>query len=417
VNPGELTATLRFQVAPGPKASLGEVEFQGDSLVPESFIRKKLTFSSGDVYSQEKLERSQEEIFETGLFQYAIIRAQKDSLIKNRLPVLVRVKEQPQWGFEGGVGYGTEDRFRLSAELIKRHFMGGARRLILEAKRSYYLPVSLDARFIQPDVFNQELDLVLNPFFLREREESYEVDRLGAGLTLQKKFSRSLSTFLTYTLERDNLLDKTLPDSISQKAVHNKSGLTLGINKNSTDNIFEPTKGWRLEGYMTLMGLGFRSRYDYLKFDLEARHYEQISPDYILAGKLGVGLIQPFKEDQATPIEDRFLIGGASSLRGWSRNTISPQDENGKAVGGNSMLEASLELRFPVYDIVSGTLFADAGNVWANAMYFDLGNLYYDAGVGIRVQTPIGPIRMDVAFPLTEEAFRSQFYISLGHAF
>ncbi|MFP4547127.1 MAG: outer membrane protein assembly factor BamA [Fidelibacterota bacterium] len=421
VNMPAYEATVRFTIYPGVKAKMGKVIFEGNSLITRSFLKKKLAFEQGDVYSQEALEESQQEIFETGLFNYAIIRTKKDSIRNGSLPILIKVKELPQWSFEGGVGYGTEDRYRISTELLKRHFFGGARKLLLQAKRSYYLPVSLDVKLIQPDLFNREIDLVLNPFFSREREESYEVDRLGTGITLQKKLSPEISSYLTYSLEQANLLDKTLAKSdsilLTDQLIHNKSGITLGISKNSTDNIFEPTKGSRQEGYFTYMGLGFQSKYHYYQLGIETRHYKQVSPGYVLAGRIHTGIINPLQQDQSTPIEDRYLIGGASSLRGWARNTISPRNEEGEAIGGNIMFETSAELRFPIYDILSGTLFIDAGNVWREFEQFDFSDLYYGTGMGLRVATPIGPIRLDVGIPLFQENYNPQFFISLGHAF
>ncbi|MFO8234179.1 MAG: outer membrane protein assembly factor BamA [Bacteroidales bacterium] len=419
VDTAKHSANLSFQVFPGKKSTFGHVTFQGDSLVSEHFLRQKLHFKTGELYSQEKLDKSQEVIFETGLFNYVVIRGQKDSVINGKMPVLIRLNELPQWSFKGGVGYGTEDRFRVSSELIKRQFLGGARKLILEAKRSYFLPVSVDAKFIQPNLFNKELDFVLNPFFIREREKSYEVDRLGTGLTLQKNFTQTLSAFLTYSMEHDYLIDKTLSDTLNLKdrRTYNKSGITIGVNKNSTDNIFEPTKGWKIDGYYTYMGLGFQSEYRYYKIALETRHYKKVSRGYVFAGKLHGGIIEPLEKGGETPLEDRFLIGGGSSLRGWSRHSLSPKNKEGKAIGGNTMLEGSLELRFPVYDILSGAVFVDAGNVWKNPMHFDLNDLYYDAGLGLRVKTPIGPVRLDMAYPVFNEKSKGQFYISLGHAF
>lgn len=413
------SVNLTFQVYPEKRTTFGHATFQGDSVVSEHFLRKKLHFKSGEVYSQEKLDKSQEAIFGTGLFNYVVIRALKDSLKNNKMPVLIRLSELPQWSFKGGVGYGTEDRFRVSSELIKRQFLGGARKLILEAKRSYFLPFSIETKFIQPNLFNKEVDFILNPFFLREREDSYEVDRLGTGLTFQKNITRTLSSYLTYSMEHDNLLDKTLADTVNLKdrRTYNKSGITIGINKNSTDNIFDPTKGWRIDGYFTYMGLGFQSEYRYYKIALETRHYKKIRPGYVLAGKLHGGIMEPLEKEGVTPLEDRFLIGGASSLRGWSRHSLSPKNEEGKAIGGNTMIESSLELRFPIYDILSGTVFMDAGNVWRNPMHFDLDDLYYNAGTGLRIKTPIGPVRMDLAFPVFNKTSKGQFFISLGHAF
>jgi outer membrane protein insertion porin family len=86
-------------------------------------------------------------------------------------------------------------------------------------------------------------------------------------------------------------------------------------------------------------------------------------------------------------------------------------------IGGNSVLEGSAEVRFPVYEIFGGAAFMDFGNVWPKAFNYNLERLKYDVGLGVRVKTPIGPIRLDLATPVFENKFRTQFFISIGQAF
>jgi outer membrane translocation and assembly module TamA len=81
------------------------------------------------------------------------------------------------------------------------------------------------------------------------------------------------------------------------------------------------------------------------------------------------------------------------------------------------MLEAGVELRFPVYDILHGAVFADAGNVWSPSYRYSLSDIHYDAGVGLRVKTPIGPVRLDFATPVINDKAGLQFFISVGNAF
>jgi outer membrane protein insertion porin family len=144
--------------------------------------------------------------------------------------------------------------------------------------------------------------------------------------------------------------------------------------------------------------------------------YLPLDQGWTAAGRIRAGFIKP-RGDEASPIEDRFLLGGASSLRGWGRHQISPVNEEGRAIGGNSMLETNVELRFPIYDIFSGVAFFEAGNVWRNAFTWSLADLKYDVGTGLRVSTPVGPVRLDVAAPLFEKQARPMLFISIGHAF
>jgi len=410
---------IHYEINPQEKAYFGETTIEGDSIVEERFVRKQLKFTPGEIYSQEKIEQTQQKLFNTDIFSYVVIRPQKDQVKQQNIPIYIELEELSPWSLEAGLGYGTEDRLRVSARLTKLHFLGGARKFIFTGKRSHFYPLSLETKLIQPNLLTDNLNLILNPFYISENEISYRVERLGSGLTLQQIFSRNTTGYFMYSLERNFLENKTEIDSISgkiRKDIHNKSGITVGINRNTTDNPFSPTKGWKINGNFTLMGIGFKSKYDYYKGEIGINRYYQLDKDWVLAGRLDAGFIKPF-DGSETPIEDRFLIGGASSLRGWGRHQIAPKNEQGKLIGGNSMLEGSLELRFPVYDIFSGVTFMDAGNVWDDAFDYDLEQLRYNAGLGLRVNTPIGPVRLDFATPVFENRFRLQFFVSIGHAF
>jgi len=420
VLPDEKQVDVAFELEPGLPANFGEVNISGDSLVSESFIREKLTFSPGEKYSANKLDSTQTKLFSTDLFRYVVVRGQKDSIRNGRIPIRIEVSELPTWSLETGAGYGSEDRFRASVNLTKLRFLGGARRLIFEGKHSYFLPISVEAKFIQPGMLGDRLDLVVNPFFIRENEESYTVDRLGGGLTLQQDFSESTSGYLMYSLERDFLQDLTITEFLAREEqgdlIRNKSGVTVGFSTNTTDKLIAPTSGSKFNGHFTYMGLGFQSIFHYYKSEISLVRYLPLDDDWTAAGRIRAGFIKP-RGNEASPIEDRFLLGGASSLRGWGRHQISPVNEEGQAIGGNSMLETNLELRFPIYDIFSGVTFFEAGNVWRNAFTWSIADLKYDVGAGLRVRTPVGPVRLDIATPLFEKKMRPMFFISIGHAF
>jgi outer membrane protein assembly factor BamA len=250
-----------------------------------------------------------------------------------------------------------------------------------------------------------------------QHEYSYNIKRLGAGITLQRKLSDESATFLTYSVENDrlNISDQFSSDLSKTESLHNKSGFTAGYSINTTKNVFEPNDGWKWNASLTYMGIGFNSKYHYLKMTVDGRNYLQFMGNWVLASRVNLGFIEPLQGDLQTPLEDRFLLGGASSLRGWGRNAIALISKDGLLVGGNYMAEANLEIRIPIYDIFSGVVFADAGNIWNSAL--DLPVLRLDTGMGLRAKSPIGPIRLDVGFPIGENKFKPQFFIMIGHAF
>jgi outer membrane protein insertion porin family len=412
-----LFCDVTFNIKTGSKSYFGNVFINGDTLIPEKFIRKYLLFSEGDLFSQKKIDKTQQDIFGTDLFRYVVMTPVKDSIQNDRIPVGILLKELPRWQLETGVGYGTEDRLRLAAQVTKLNFLGGARRLIVNAKTSYFLPFSFDIRFVQPDILFPKLDMVLNPFISREREISYTIDRMGSIVSLLYRLSRNLDARVSYTFERDRIRELSDIQLDPSELKHNKSVISSGINVNSSDDPFYPKKGYRLKADVSFAGLGSVSAVHYYKLDFSLVNYFAVDNEVTLATKISSGVIQAVGKSLLTPVEERYYLGGASSLRGWGRHRISPVTESGFATGGNTMAEGSIELRFPVYDILQGGVFADAGNVWSAAYHYDLLLLHYDAGFGLRVKTPIGPVRLDLATPVINDRFNLQFFISVGYAF
>jgi outer membrane protein insertion porin family/translocation and assembly module TamA len=127
------------------------------------------------------------------------------------------------------------------------------------------------------------------------------------------------------------------------------------------------------------------------------------------------------------PFYKRYFLGGASSIRGWGRYEVSPLSGFGFPIGGFSTLEGSSEIRFPVWGNLGGIAFIDYGNVWSGAWEFDVKDLRYAAGPGLRYVTPIGPIRVDVGFQLNpidgllvngaEQKRPLRIHFSIGQAF
>ena len=421
ISPDTGLAKISFVMNPGPLSLFGGVTISGDSLVPRRYILQQVTFKEGDLFSSRALNITQQRLSSLDLFRFVTIRAQTDSMDDNRIPVSIRVSELQRWAIKAGAGYGAEDRLRLSVNITRRNIFGGARKLIFQAKHSYFDPIALDLKFIQPNFPLYRVDLALNPYFNMERERSFEVQRLGAGLTFQHTFAGRSSAWLTWNFERSRLTDLTKEKSLIDEAMmprnHSKTGMTLGTAIDKSNDLFDPTRGWKFTGFVTVTGVGLKSDYTYYKMFADASRYMPVAPRTTLAARIRGGVIQPYGKQDVTPIEDRFLAGGASSLRGWARNAISPVDEFGNQTGGNSLLEGNLELRFPVYEIIGGALFMDAGNVWKQPFGHSLSGLYYNAGGGIRIKTPIGPGRIDVAFPLSTGKFSTQIFVTIGHAF
>jgi outer membrane protein insertion porin family len=235
---------------------------------------------------------------------------------------------------------------------------------------------------------------------------------------MQNQLSRIYNLGVTYTYEVVNLDTTSVGDADIQPdltSLYNKSSVTMGLSQTTTNDLFSPTKGFNNGLTFKVSGVG-PSTYNYTKLMLDVRHFLQI-PRAVLATRLKVGQINSADKSGFIPVEDRFYAGGANSVRGWARHELGPEDEHGKPLGGNSLIEGSLELRIPVMGSFNSALFWDFGNVWAKDFSKTVDELRHALGAGIRFHTPIGPVRFDIATPVLDQDTHIRWHLTLGQAF
>ncbi len=408
-----------FNINTGAKSFFGNITVKSEK-IPSQYIKKQISFSSGDKFSQNELGQSQQQVYELGVFQYVSVNALLDSTTNNQIPVSINVKESARFRTKTGIGYGKEDQVRLFAEVRKIGFLGSVRRITLNAKHSYLEPYNLNLKWVHPAFVWKRTSLTIEPFIRKEREPAYRIRRTGISSSIHKNVSSDIDIFMNYSLEQAKLFTNSLTkeELLANRdiSLYNKSGVTLGITRDTSFPLFTPNSGSYLSATYTISGLGFNSSFHYHRFLAEAHFFREITESTVLAIKTKWGVIETWQNSIA-PIEERFFIGGSSSVRGWARSELGPKSTQGKPLGGNSYVENSIELRFPVWSRLSGVIFMDFGNVWTSSLYFDINDLHYSPGLGIRLHTPIGPIRFDVASPIFDDKTTFEYHLSVGHAF
>ncbi len=420
VDESNLTATVQWRIRPGPRCRFGSVDVTGNERVPSDLIARRLVINEGDIYSRRALEESQRRIYGLSLFHIVTVSARLTSDRDTLIPVEVLVAEAPQLSSKIGFGYGREEKFRVYSDSYYLGFLGGARRLNLYAKHSSLEPYHVSLKLIQPAFLTSFTSLELQPFVLRQEEPAFTENRYGGNITLLHELSRYMHASVTYTFEHVSL-DTTsvadLPEFTSQlRDAYNKSSLLPGITFDNSSPVFSPARGFYIAAAAKVSGLGLGSDYHFTRLLFDARRY-QPALGMVLAGRIKVGGIRSNDDHEFVPFEDRFYAGGSASVRGWARAGLGPTADDGTPLGGYSLFEGSVAIRFPIWGIVSGAMFSDFGNVWTESYSFPLDDLRYSAGFGIRVSTPIGPVRLDVARPIFDDETTWQFHISVGEAF
>lgn len=421
LSPEDRLTSISYTVTPGPVCFFGETSLSGSKHVKESFLRRQLEYKEGERYNKFLLDETRENLYRLQLFRIVSVVPESDAKSKKSpIPVKIYLEEASRVSTRFGLGYGTEDKFRTFIDLNYLSFLNTASRLNLYLKHSALEPYYASLKWIFPQFPVHRSTISFNPFISRNSEPGYETRSYGLNIPISYVFSNRLSSSLTYYLEDVKQQieegDTEFPDREEEDFPYLKSGILLSTIFNSSSPRFSATRGINLMLGFKLNGYFLGSDFDYTRLWVDFRNYHQIRK-LTLAFRLMAGGIHSDAEDEFVPVEDRFYSGGSNSIRGWNRSELGPKRESGTPLGGKSIVESSFELRYPLFWRLSGVIFLDAGNVWLESWRYRLNDLAYATGTGLRVDTPIGPIRLDLGFPVWNEKKSPQFFISVGQAF
>ena len=419
VNRREKWARAEFIVDPGLVYYFGSISISGNETVKSYIVEREKDFKKGEIYSLKKINETQANIFQLGLFRSVVLDPvfeDKDQIAN----IEIVVKERKHGSVKIGGGFGTEDKLRGQVIWTQRNFFGGGRRLEVAGKFSF-ITQRVETSLIQPYIAgkNSELSGTLN--FQRDDVPSFKGRSFLSTLRMQKSFKDYYSAFGSLNLQFSNIEDSATrtPQERSEENVF-LTFINMGLERDTTDSLLNPTRGTVISTGLESSFTALASDVNYLKGTIELRGYKKLRR-IVFAKKFTIGVIQPFGDTGTfdVPIFKRFFAGGSTSMRGFPFQKLGPLDNNNDPLGGNSLLVGSFELRYPLYGDFGGVTFFDYGNVYTREWDFQLGDIKYAPGVGLRYDTIIGPIRFDVGYALNPEPGirRVQFFISIGQAF
>lgn len=419
----ELTgASVLFEIREGVRTRIDQIIIGGLDATRESTVRNLIALRAEGPLSSADLLETRQRLVGTGLFREVSVQALPADPQTGASDVLVNVREGPRTSIGYGFGYEERELARASVEVTRRNLFGLNRTVSLFTRGSLR-----GSRFIttyrQPDTFGLKMPFFLSGFREEEDRTGFDFIRLGLGLQVSKKLSPSQTLFFRYNFARTRVFRLEVEVDEIDRQFRNilLSTVSASTVVDTRDDPINPTRGqFRiLDVEVSSKFLGTRSPYlrglaqQFLYFPLPKR----------LVGAIGMrlGMAQSFREDRDAliPITERFFAGGANTLRGFGLDEASPKDVTGDPIGGNVLALVNLELRFPIIGSVGGVVFSDNGTVYRRLQVIELLGWRYNMGFGVRVQTPLGPIRVDYGFKLDrrEGESRGRWHVSLGHAF
>nr|MBS0021375.1 outer membrane protein assembly factor BamA [Gammaproteobacteria bacterium] len=433
-------ASTTFALRPGDRTPFGKITISGAQEVPEYVLRRQLAVGEGDTYSVTALRDGEKSLYHLPILRAATPRT--PNLDGHTGPINVDfevIERKPRTG-ELAIGASSLESFRYQARWTHRNIFGEAEQLSMLAQISG-IRQELQAELFDPYVLSRRNSATHNVFAINNANidtdplgimeslfdivdpyPAYDFVTFGGTSRLQHEFSDKLvgDVGLELTASTFYNIDQNADPATIEGAEDNILFIqSAGLWWNDRDDDLNPTQGVLLRAGIEHSNTAVLSDVSFVKVRMEGRYYRPLGWQTVLATRLTLGGIEPYGGATSVPSNVRFFAGGAGSVRGFANNRLGPLDVNGNPIGGNSLIEGSVELRFPITRTWGGALFVDFGNVFEPAFTYRLPDLRYTGGLGVRYFTPVGPLRLDVAFLLDPQDGdqTAPLYFSIGQAF
>ncbi len=229
---------LRWDINEGVYSKFGDISFEGNKRVEDDLLYEKLKFKKGDTYVANKLDQTQKNIYGLGLFYIVSVRSILNSN-NGEIPIKIKLEEAPQFNTKFGIGYGRDEKFRVSIDQRWLGFLGGARQLKFYAKHSDLEPYHLSIDFLQPDFVAEYTSLSISPYLIKQTEPAFTLHKFGADLKLQRPLFKNVIGSFKYTFERSSLdtnsISKEELKFYDLESVYNKSGIEVGFERSTSE--------------------------------------------------------------------------------------------------------------------------------------------------------------------------------------
>jgi len=431
VDPLARVADATFVLEPGPFARIGRIEVEGLVDVPSDRVDVEVRFAKGEPYSPARVQQVEQALKGMQVFQW-VSTVPPERVDDGLVDLTVRVSEaEPErikvggqltletirWQEQASVQYTHVNLFQRLYRLELKA-VGGWAEMPNPWDPTLHGPVvSLAPKLSKKGLLEDFLEWELAPTFDVNLQEGYQYYSPGSRLGVSRWFAGLLKLSLSHNLSFVDfyhvspLLDAKT--SILGRDFRDPFLLTFleaGANLYLTNSILKPTDGVIFEVTYDLAGSFLGGHFDFHKLLAGVKAFWKPWKRLQIASRFQTGLIQPFGSHPGAPISARFYLGGANTVRGWASRRLSPRVEEcteadgceSIPIGGYTMVEGNLELRFRTFGPLYVVGFGDLGDVQAKARTYKPDEWSYTAGGGLRADTPLGLVRLDVGFLLND---------------
>lgn len=412
------TVSVNFEITEGQQYRIGWILVAGNTHTAEKVISRNSELHPEDPYNPEALLEAQQRLYALGIFnRVEIVTIDQDlGEYKN---LLIQVEDVKPILITPGIGVTELDGPRATFEVSDINLFGLDRTLSMRV-RAGRRERQFQSTYREPRLFNHDIQGIAAITFDKTHHPFFDSNGVDFSLETVKKLSKTRTVSLLASYQTVNLKDikvnpnvRHFPDATGVVKIARLGGSFLGEHR---DNVIDPTRGTLTTASLQVANKAWGSQVNFTSVFVQTSYYKRV-PGGVLATSVRAGWKNPFGGDKELPISERFFAGGSTTLRGFKL------DDAGPPGGGQLLSIANVEYRKPLNFLpishVAGAVFYDTGNVFERPSDFSLTKFTHTVGTGLRYNTPLGPLRLDVGFNLRSKTTERRYrvFFTLGHAF
>lgn len=443
---------VRYEVAESLYTVYGKTSMAKSGMTDNKVITREITCRPGGPYRSSDIVESERRLLSTGLFKYLNLRKNDSTAVVKddtcTVGLRLNYEERKPFFLNGAAGVGREEDFdmvfRLSVQWGNRNLWGTGRRMFLNFQPSFQLLDSrgplknlnltdlgrklrfndirktIELNYVEPWPLGFRVPAALkltyepNTLNIRIRDFSYRYDRVAGEVILLYELDKFTTARLSGATEYINI--KNVPQD-QQEAFRaegdNQIRRTFSVygERDTRDNIFVPQRGSYSFASIDYVGQLLGGDFNFFKAQISWSRYQILTAENVMATRIWLGWLDDMGKKGRSSAEDRFMLGGATTIRGYAENSLgpvfvaadNPGDKLGKPKGGRYMMLGNVELRRSLFWRFGGSAFVDAGNTYSEIGQITPLSIAFTAGLGMQFFTPVGPIRFDYGVRLKKD--------------
>jgi outer membrane protein insertion porin family len=404
---------LTYRIDEGQRSYVDRINISGNSRTKDKVIRREVLIAPGDVFNTVRVETSKKRLENLGYFS-KVDAFPVDTGAEGRKNLDLLVEEKRTGSLNFGAGFSTVDSLVGFVELTQGNFditnwpsLTGAGQKFRIRLQGGTQRKDVEIAFTEPWFMDRPISVSYSTYFHEANYLSsvYDERSYGFAVDVRKALMPYLYGSIGYHFEDVNAINVSVdatPELRAELGPSTKSSVSASLVYDTRDNPFLTRRGERISYTWYVAGFPSGGTEHLYGFDVEASKYWHLPWDMILlvnAEVAGVDALDE-QENRLVKIYDRLFLGGSNNLRGFEFRDVGPRDKNGEPLGGQSMARSTVELTFPIIEKARGAFFYDNGFVNVNPWDYNFNDLSADVGFGLRLDLPIGPLRIDYGIPI-----------------